>query len=206
MRETSIEEGLRGAWWAQGFRPQGFPVHVEYPGLDQPAGKAWRGGEIPDDISLVPSFVNDVFIWEENCHLEVSDPFSPTYSAGISVGVSKMRKGTHFRGVNSHMSDLKQLEWQRRCGMLRGSGESSDLWGSSRQPGSCRFPSKLKPGRAHHSRERGECGRQRDQRGRQRPSCLGLPDCHFIQVIETPRHRLCLDARESHWPCTRARG
>lgn len=62
MRETSIEAGQRGAWWAQGFRPQGFPVRVEYPGLDQPAGEAWRGGKIPDDISFVPSFVNDVFI------------------------------------------------------------------------------------------------------------------------------------------------
>lgn len=39
-----------------------LPCNVEYPGLDQPAGEAWKGGEIPDDISLVPSFVNDVFI------------------------------------------------------------------------------------------------------------------------------------------------
>lgn len=52
----------KGAWWAQGFRPQGFPVCVEYPGVGQPAGEVCRGGEVPDDISFLPSFVNDVFI------------------------------------------------------------------------------------------------------------------------------------------------
>ena len=86
--------------------------------------------------------------------------FFPTYSVGISVGMSKMRKGTHFRRVNSCMSDPQQLEWWRRCRMLSGSWESSDLQGSSHQPGGCCFSSKLKPGCAHHSRERGQCRRQ----------------------------------------------
>lgn len=30
--------------------------------MGQPAGEACRGGEVPDGISFVPSFVNDVFI------------------------------------------------------------------------------------------------------------------------------------------------
>lgn len=60
-----------------------------------------------------------LFVCKSFMYLKVYTCFS-TYSADISVGMSKTREDTHLGRANGHISDPKQVELQQGCKLLPG--------------------------------------------------------------------------------------
>lgn len=102
-----------GSWWASGFRSEIFHTYMEYQGLNQ---ACWWGVEKwPKTWWHFVCF----FVCKSFMYLKVYTCFS-SYSAYISVGMSKTRKGTHLGRVNGRVSDPKQAELQQGCMLLPG--------------------------------------------------------------------------------------
>lgn len=81
----------------------------------------WRSGQILD-IVFVSLFVNHLCVSKGNCHLKMYTYFS-IYSAGNSVGISKIRKGAYVGRVSATYQILNRYSCNGEASCCQGSQE-----------------------------------------------------------------------------------